>query len=264
VASIGQYQGIGLLSMIFGPAIACVRTAISANATAQTAINIGSVATAGASGNADTTPPSNSIILVCHPSGTGASQNLYSISQAFTVTSSSSTAITIPSQDIGNAISTGDFVFLLGINTSTSVTTAPSIPIFLNTLYIGQSTQAWSTTVTDAQLLAGEPTATGSYARIACLNSGGAGGVATTNWGTPTTSAEIETVANLVAQAFAVSTTNWSTTTSPLASWFAADLVTLDAGHVVWSGANTPATDIVNGAGVTLSYAVNALKATVQ
>jgi hypothetical protein len=263
VAAVGQYQGIGLLSMIFGPAIACVRTAISANATAQTAINIGSVAAAGASGNADTTPPSNSIILVCHP-GTSTTQNLYSINQAFTVTSSTATAITIPSQDIGNAISTGDFVFLLGINTATAVGVAPSIPIFLNTLYFGQSTQAWSTTVTDAQLLAGEPTSVGSYVRVAQLNSGGAGGVATTFWGAPTTSAEIETVANLIALAFAASSTAWSTTTTPLASWFCTDLVTLDAGHVIWSGANSPPTDIVNGGGVTLSYAATALKATVQ
>jgi hypothetical protein len=80
----------------------------------------------------------------------------------------------------------------------------------------------------------------------------------------PATTSEIETTQNLIALAFGASSAAYSTTTTPLASWFCTDLVTLDAGHVVWSGALTPATDICNGAGVTFSFAVNALKATIQ
>lgn len=263
MAAIGQYAGEGLLAMAFGPAIACVRTAISIGGAATT-INIGSVATGGASGNADTTPPSNSLVVIVHP-GSSTTQNLPQAISAFTITSSTATAMTLPASTVAScALSVGDFVFLLGINTATTVTTAPSIPIFLNTLYIGLSTQAWSTTVTDAQLLAGEPTSSGNYSRVAQLNSGGAGGVATTFWGNPTTSSEIETVANLIALTFATSNAAWSTTTTPLASWFAADLVTLDAGHTMWSGALTPATDIVNGTGVTFSFAAAALKVTIQ
>jgi hypothetical protein len=263
MASIGQYEGIGLMNQIFGPAIACVRTTIGALTATTTNINIGSVATAGASGNADTTPPSNSLILIAHP-GSGTTQNLYTTVSAFAVTSSTATAITIPTCTTPYALTAGDFIFLLGINTATAVGVAPSIPIYLNTLYIGLSTQAWSSTVTDALLLAGEPTASGTYARIAALNSGGSGGVATTVWQTPATTSEIETTQNLIALAFGASSAAYSTTTTPLASWFCTDLVTLDAGHVVWSGALTPATDICNGAGVTFSFAVNALKATIQ
>jgi hypothetical protein len=262
VAAIGEYEGIGLMNMVFGPAIACVRTIVAAAATAQTTINIGSVATGGVSGNADTTPPSNSLILIARP-GTTTTQNLYSIVSAFAVTSSTATAITIPSQSFGLGLAVGDFIFLLGINTATAVGVAPSIPIFLNTMYIGLSTQAWSSTVTAAQLLTGEPTSAGNYSRIASLNSGGAGGVATTVWQTPTTAVEVETTQNLIAQTFATSNAAYSTTTTALASWFCTDLVTLAAGHVVWSGALTPATDICNGTGVTFSFAINALKATI-
>ena len=250
--------------MIFGSAIACVRTSIAIGSAATT-INIGSVATGGASGNADTTPPSNSIVVILHPSGAGASQNLCTTASAYTCSSSTATAMTMPASTVASAaLSVGDFVFLLGLNTSTTVTTPPSIPIFVNTLYFGFSTQAWSTTVTDALLLAGEPTSSGNYSRLAQLNSGGSGGVATTFWQTPTTSAEIETTQNLVALTWATSNGAWSTATTPLASWFVTDLVTLDAGHVIWSGALTPSTDVVNGTGVTFSMAINALKATIQ
>ena len=44
-----------------------------------------------------------------------------------------------------------------------------------------------------------------------------------------------------------------------LASWFIADAATLAGGNVLWSGACSPATDIVNGSGVTLSFAIDAL-----
>jgi hypothetical protein len=257
MASVGQYQGIGTLAMIFGPAVACVRTTISALTASTVTINIGSVATGGVSGNADTTPPNNSIILIAHPSGSGVSQNLYTTVSAFAITSSTATAITIPTCTNPYAITVGDFIFLLGINTATTVTTPPQIPILLSHLYIGLSTQAWSSTVTDAQLLTGEPTSAGNYSRIDCLNS-------STNWPVGATAAEIETSQNAVAQTFATSNAAYSTTTTALASWFCTDLVTLAAGHVVWSGALTPATDICNGTGVTFSFAINALKATIQ
>lgn len=260
MASIGQYAGIALLNQMFGPAIACVRTTITAASTAVTTINTGSVASAGASGVMDTNPSASSIVLIMTP-GTGATQNIYTAPHAFLVTGSSNgsgtATLTIASQSIGLAVTAGDFVFLVGSNTATGVTTAPGMIAYLNTLFIGQTTQAWSTTVTDAQLLAGEPTSVGTYGRVAFLNSA-------TDWPAATTSAEIETVANGAAITYAASTAAYSTTTSPLASWFAGDIVTLDAGHPIWSGANTPATDIVNGAGVTLSYAGSALSAKVQ
>jgi hypothetical protein len=248
--SVGGYAQTLLLDQIFGPAIACVRTAISANATAQTAINIGSVATGGVSGSADTTPASNAIILVCHP-GSGATQNQYSVVQAFVVTSSTTTAITIPSQDIGNAISVGDFVFYLGLSSQTG-------PTFLNTLYVGLSTATWSSTVTDATLYGAEPTSAGSYARLPILNS-------STNWPLATGPASgISTIKNGVAQSFTTSTAAFSTGGTALSSMFIADKPTLAGGNIIWSGALTPPTDTVTGSGVTFSFAINALTQSLQ
>lgn len=122
------------------------------------------------------------------------------------------------------------------------------------TLYVGLSTQAWSTTVTDAELLAGEPTATGAYARIAVTNN-------TTNFPAPTGSNPC-TVKLATAESFPTSTAAWSTGTTALASVFIADSATLDSGNILWSAALTPDTDTVNGSGVTLSFAANALEAT--
>jgi hypothetical protein len=122
------------------------------------------------------------------------------------------------------------------------------------TLYIAVSTATWSTSVTDATLTGGEPTSAGSYARITVTNN-------TTNFPAPTGSNPCTSELN-VSFSFATSTGAWSTGTTPLASVFIADALT--GGDVLWSGALTPATDIVNGTGVTFTFAINALKFTLQ
>lgn len=248
--SVGGFAQTLILDDLFGPAIGCVRTAISAAATAQTTINTGSTATGGVSGNMDATPANNSIVLIGTP-GSGATQNQLSNVAAFVVSSSTATAMTIPSQSIGPARAVGDFIFYVGLTTQTG-------PAFLNTLYIAVSTQAWSNTVTDANLKTGEPTSTGSYARLAVLNN-------PLNWPLATgPSSGISTIKNNVAQSMATSTAAWSTTTTPLASLFFADASTLAGGNIIWSGALSPATDVVNGTGVTFSFAINALQNTLQ
>jgi hypothetical protein len=122
------------------------------------------------------------------------------------------------------------------------------------TVYVGVSTQAWSSSVTDANLKTGEPTSTGSYARIVVTNNA-------TNWPAATGS-NPATKKLHVAQSFAASTAAWSTGATALQSVFIADASTLAGGNILWSGALSPATDIVNGSGVTLSLAVDALQAT--
>lgn len=120
------------------------------------------------------------------------------------------------------------------------------------TLYIGVSTNAFPTT--DALLKSGEPTSAGSYARIVVTNNA-------TNF--PVAAGSNPATSKLhVAFSFAASSAAWSTGATPLASWFIADAATLAGGNVLWSGALNPATDIVNGAGVTLSFAIDALQFT--
>ena len=248
--SVGGFAQTLLLDDIFGCAIGCVRTQINAGTASTTTINTGSVANGGASGNMDTTPANNSLVIIAHP-GSGATQNQYSQFQAFIVTSSTATAMTIASQTINFQLSVGDYIFYLGLTTQTG-------PIFNNTLYVALSTQAWSATVTDANLKTGEPTSTGSYGRVAIPNS-------STQWPLATgPTAGISTIKNAVAQNFTTSTAAWSTGSTALASMFIADASTLAGGNIIWSGAISPATDIVNGSGVTFSFAINAMANSLQ
>jgi len=235
------------LQQLYGNAIGCVRTAIAAAATAQTAINTGSVATGGVSGNMDTTPANNTYVLIATP-GSGATQNQYSKASLFLVTSSTATVMTIASQSFGPGISVGDFIFAVGL--STSPTAGPLL--LPNTLYIGVSTQAFPTT--DALLKSNEPTSAGSYARIVVPNTPG-------NFPLPTGSNPATSKLH-IAFSFPVSTAAWSTGATALQSFFYADAPTLAGGNILWSGALNPATDIVNGAGVTFSFAVDALQST--
>lgn len=124
----------------------------------------------------------------------------------------------------------------------------------VGTLYVGVSTQAWSSTVTDASLKTGEPTSAGGYARIAVTNN-------VTNFPAATGS-NPATSKMAVSQSFPTSTAAWSTGATALASVFIADAATLAGGNILWNGALTPATDIVNGSGVTFTFAANALTAT--
>ena len=123
------------------------------------------------------------------------------------------------------------------------------------TVYIGVCTQASPTT--DALLKSTEPTTGGAYARIPVTNNA-------TNFPVATGSAPASKSMN-VSFSFPASTTpGWTTGTTPLASFFIADAATLAGGNILWSGPLTPATDIVNGAGVTFTFAIGALTFTLN
>lgn len=117
------------------------------------------------------------------------------------------------------------------------------------TVFIGVCTQAFPTT--DALLKSTEPTATGGYARISVTNNA-------TNFPAPT--GTNPTTSHLhVSFSFPASSAAWSTGATALQSWFIADAATLAGGNILWSGALSPSTDAVNGAGITLSFAIDAL-----
>lgn len=117
------------------------------------------------------------------------------------------------------------------------------------TVYIGVSTA--TSPATDAALLAAEPTSAGNYSRIVVTNNA-------TNL-TPATSSAPATKKLHVAFSFPVSNAAWSTGANALLSFFVADAATLAGGNVLWSGPLSPATDVVNGTGVTLTFAIDAL-----
>jgi hypothetical protein len=139
---------------------------------------------------------------------------------------------------------------LLGQIFGATAWTAPA------TLFIGVSTQAWSTSVTDANLKTGEPTSAGSYARISVTNN-------TTNFPAATGSNPATSKLH-ISFSFTTSTAAWSSGATALQSVFLADASTLAGGNIIWSGALTPATDIVNGTGVTFTFAIDALQMTLQ
>ena len=123
------------------------------------------------------------------------------------------------------------------------------------TWYCGVSTSTYSTTLLDATILGAEPSATGSYARIVVTNNA-------TNFPASTTSTATATKKLHVSFSFAASSAAWSTGATALASFFWADASTLGAGNCLWMGALSPATDAVNGAGVTFTFAIDALQMT--
>jgi len=123
------------------------------------------------------------------------------------------------------------------------------------TCYIGVSTATYTTSLLDATLLAAEPSSTGSYARIVVTNNA-------TNFPAATLSTATTTKKLHVSFSFAASSAAWSTGATALASFFIADASTLGAGNVLYMGALSPATDVVNGAGVTFSFAIDALQMT--
>ena len=128
------------------------------------------------------------------------------------------------------------------------------------TWYIGVSTQAWSTSVTDASLLAAEaggtPFSTGSYARIVVTNNA-------TNF-TAASGSNPATKKMHVSFSFAASSAAWQSGATALQSFFIADASTLGAGNVLWSGALSPNSDVVNGVGVTFTFAIDALQFTLS
>jgi hypothetical protein len=240
-----QYAEQAQLLALFGNAVGAVRTIIAAGATAQTAIATGSIATGGVSGNMDTTPSSTGVIWIGTP-GTGATKNQYTNPAVFQLTGSSATSLTIASQSVGLARAVGDMIFTMGA-------TATPLPAWtLNTLYIGLTTQIVSG-ATQANVLSGEPTSTGSYARIAVTNNA-------TNW--PNATAASPSVMTAGGPfSFAASTAAWSTGATNLIQMFISDAPTLAGGNVLAFGAlGTP--QAVNASGITLSFASGAITVT--
>lgn len=243
-----QYSEQAILNGMFGNCCGCVRTAISAAATAQTAIATGSIANGGTSGNMDQTPNTTAFIWVGTP-GTGATINQYTAPAAFLLTNSAATTLTIASQSIGLARSVGDYIFLGGAASAGGATTyGPGTMGTWNHLYIGLSTA--SGTASQASLLAGEPTSTGSYARIAIPNNQASFPIATA------ASPSVLTAGGPFS--FAQSTAGWSTGATNLTSMFIADASTLDGGNILAAGALGTA-QAVNAAGITLSFASGAI-----
>lgn len=235
-----------ILNGCFGNVFGKVRTTIAAAATAQTAIATGSFATGGASGNMDTTPASTAMIFVGTP-GSGTTQNVYTAPHAFLLTASAATSLTIASQSIGLAVTAGDMVMGMGTGT------LPANWNYVNTWYVGLSTQAVSG-ATQANVLSGEPTSTGSYARIVVPNNA-------VNFSTSTYSSPTATTASAATFSFPASTAAWSTGATNLIQVFLADSSTLAGGNVFGYGALTTP-QAVNAASITLSFASTAFTVT--
>jgi len=249
-----QYSEQAILNSMFGNCCGCVRTAITAAATAQTSLATGSIATGGVSGNMDQTPASTAFVWTGHvPTPGGTTQNVYTNPHAFLLTASAATSLTIASQSIGLAVSVGDFIFTSGSSAAGGGTTAGGPMWTLNMLYIGLTTQAVSG-ATQTNVLSGEPTSTGSYARIAVVNN-------QVNW--PIASAASPSVLTAGGPfSFPASTSSgWSTGASNLIQMFISDGATLAGGNVLAFGAlGTP--QAVAAAGITLSFASGAITIT--
>jgi hypothetical protein len=246
-----QYSEQALLNGIWGNCCGRVRTTITAAATAQTAIATGSFATAGASGNMDQTPNSTATIWTGTP-GSGATQNQYTAPHSFLLTASAATTLTIASQSIGLAVTAGDMIFTQGSSSAGGATTNAGPEWHINTYYIGLSTQATSG-ATQSNLLSGEPTSTGSYARVVVPN---------TQANFPIATAATPSVLTAGGPfSFAASTAAWSTGATNLQTMFFADASTLAGGNIIaWGPLGTA--QAVNASGITLSFASAAITIT--
>jgi hypothetical protein len=246
-----QYSEQALLNGIWGNCCGKVRTTITAASTAQTAIATGSFATGGASGNMDQTPNGTATIWTGTP-GSGSTQNQYTAPHAFLLTASSATSLTIASQSIGLAVTAGDCIFTQGSSSAGGATTNAGPMWAINTYYIGLSTQTTSG-ATQSNLLSGEPTSTGSYARIVVPN---------TQANFPNASAASPSVLTCGGPfSFAASTAAWSSGATNLATMFFADASTLGGGNIIaWGPLGTA--QAVNASGITLSFASSAITIT--
>ncbi len=244
-----QYSEQAILNSMFGNCCGVVKTQINAAATAQTSIATGNAAawiaggrTGTPSGNMDQTPNTTAQIWTGTP-GSTPNFNTYTAPHAFLLTNSAATALTIASQSIGLQISVGDFIFLGGsASAGGSLTAVPSWQ--LNTVYIGLTTQAVSG-ATQANVLSGEPTSTGSYARIAVPNTQANFPIAT--------AASPSVLTSGAAFSFPASTSSgWSTGSTNLIQAFLSDSPTLAGGNVLAFGAlGTP--QAVNAGAITLT-----------
>jgi hypothetical protein len=123
------------------------------------------------------------------------------------------------------------------------------------TIYFALTTQSVSG-ATDALLLAGEPSSTGSYARVATTNSAG-------NF--PAATSSNPTLKNCAAGvSFPASTgSGFSSGASTLGTLIVCDAATLGAGNVLWYGQITSSGSlVVNASGITISFAANAIQFT--
>jgi len=252
-----QYSEQAILNGMFGNCAGVVKTAIAAAATAQTSIATGNAAawiaggrTGAVSGNMDQTPNTTALVEIVTP-GTTPNFNTCTAPHTFLLTNSAATALTIASQSIGLAISVGDFVFVGGGSSAGGSTTA--IPGWqLNTVYLGLTTQAVSG-ATQANVLTGEPTSTGSYARIAVVNNQANLPIAT--------AASPSVLTSGAAFTFPASTAAWSTGATNLIQLFIADAPTLAGGNVLAFGAlSTP--QAVNAGSITLQVTSGGLTIT--
>ena len=136
----------------------------------------------------------------------------------------------------------GDFIFLGGSSSAGGDTTGNAPMWKLNTVYLGLTTQAVSG-ATQANVLSGEPTSTGSYARVAVVNNQANLPIAT--------AASPSVLTSGVAFSFPASTAAWSTGSTNLIQLFIADAPTLAGGNVLAFGALT-VPQAVNAASITL------------
>jgi len=243
-----QFSEQAILNAMFGNVLGKVKTGISAAATAQTSITAGTFASGGQAATWDyATPAGTTNFLVCTP-GSGATINQYTAPHMFQATGvvASPASFTIASQSIGPAITAGDIIFNMGI-------TAGDVQAWtLNTIYLGLTTQAVSG-ANQANVLSGEPTSTGSYARVVIPNN-------LLNW-TAATAASPSVLASAAAWTFTQSSAAWSTGSYNLVQAFLADAPTLAGGNVLAFGAlGTP--QAVNAANITLSFASGAFTIT--
>jgi hypothetical protein len=196
----------------------------------------------------DQTPNTTAFVWVGHP-GSGATQNTYTAPHSFLLTNSAATSLTIASQSIGLAVTVGDFIFLAGSSSAGGSTTAGGPMWTLNTVYLGLTTQAVSG-ATQANVLSGEPTSTGSYARIVLANN-------QANF--PIASAASPSVLTSGGPfSFPSSTAAWSTGSTNLVQLFIADASTLAGGNVLAFGALSVA-QAVNAASIQLQVSTNGL-----
>jgi len=242
-----QYSEQAILNSMFGNCAGVVKTAISAAASAQTTLATGNAATwiaggrtGAVSGNMDQTPNTTALIWTGTP-GSTPNFNTYTAPHTFLLTNSAATSLTFASQSVGLAISVGDFIFVGGGSSAGGSTTA--IPSWqLNTVYLGLTTQAVSG-ATQANVLSGEPTSTGSYARVAVVNNQANLPIAT--------AASPSVLTSGAAFSFPTSTLAWSTGSTNLIQLFIADAPTLAGGNVLAFGAlATP--QAVNAASIQL------------
>jgi hypothetical protein len=260
-AAYAQYTEQAILNGMLGNCVGMVRTTIAAGATAQTSLNTGSLANAGASGNMDQTPSSTGWVFTGHPQASP-NQNQYTAIQALKLTASAATSLTFASQAIATAITSADAIFVSGGSAAGGASGNNIISLALNQqLYIGLSTQAFAG-ATQSNVLSGEPTATGSYDRIGHGSSTPAPlWNNQANWPIATAaSPSVLTTAN-GPWSFPQSSAAWSTTSTNLQTMFIADALTLAGGDVLAIGAlGTP--QAVNAANITLSFATGAITLT--